>query len=153
MPPALRPVIDYRQPTVSTGSARIRFRYVREAFVFFGLMGCAVGLLGRFTGNVATYPDGQRVLGAFMLLICAMGYVVFRVLDAPRRTSDCITMYLSAAAAVFGAAVACAFRFPRRPLQDLETLVVGVSALFAGLGVFAATRSAIRRRERQSFEK
>jgi hypothetical protein len=118
LPPAATPavaipraVIDYRPAGSGGDSARAALRHVQQALVFFGLLGFAVGCFGGFTGNVVTIPDGQRVLGAVMLLGCSIGYVAGRAINSTTCTVSRIALSLSAAGAVFGAALACAFRF------------------------------------------
>jgi hypothetical protein len=121
--------------------------------VFFGLLGFAVGCFGGFFGNAVTIPDGQRTLGAVMLFGCTLGYVVLRAINVTTCTVSRIALSLSSAAAVFGAAVAFAFRFPHRPLDNPTMLVGGLVVMIVGVALFAATRSAMRRSVAQSFEK
>jgi hypothetical protein len=151
--PAARPVIDYRRPTTSDDPASAALRYVREALLFLGLLGFAVGCFGGFVGNVVPIPDDQRSLGALVVLSCGIGYVVLRAINATPRMADRLAMSLSAGGAIGGAAFACAFRFPHRPLQNPGMLAVGLAVLIVALMVFVVTRSDVRRREGQSFEK
>ena len=122
--------------------------------MFFGLLGFGVGVFGGFHGNAVTIPDGERVLGAVMLLGCAIGYVALRAINSTTSTAGRIALSLSSASAVFGAAVACTCRFPDHPRDNLGMLSVGLVVVIIATGVFAFTRSAMGRADlRQSFEK
>jgi drug/metabolite transporter (DMT)-like permease len=148
-----RAVIDYRPAGSGGDSSGEAIRHLQHALVFFGLLGFGVGCFGGFYGNIVTIPDGQRVLGAVMLLGCAMGYVVLRAMNSTANTVSRIALSLTSASAVFGAAVACAFRFPHRPLDNPVMLATGLAIVGIGVALFAATRSMMKRPAAQSFEK
>jgi hypothetical protein len=146
-------VIDYRPARSASDASAETLRHVQQAFAFFAMLGFGVGCFGGFTGNIVTIPDGQRVLGAVMLLGCALGYVVVRAINSTTCTVSRIALSLSAAGAVFGAAVACAFRFPHRPLDAPVLLVSGLAVLIVSVVLFASTRAMMKRPAIQSFEK
>ena len=138
-------VIDYRPAGSAGDPPGAGLRHAQQALVFFGLLGFAVGCFGGFVGNLVTIPDGQRTLGALMLLGCTLGYVVLRAINARTRTVCRIGLSLSSAAAVCGAAMAFAFRFPDRPLANPTMLMGGLVITIVGVALFATTRSAMRR--------
>ena len=150
---APRAVIDYRPAGSGGDSSGEAIRHVQRALVFFALLGFGVGRFGEFYGNTVTIPDGQRVLGAFTLLGCAMGYVVLRGINATTNTVCRIALSLTSASAVFGAAVACALRFPHRWWANPVMFASGLVIVVVGATLFAATRSMMKRSAAQSFEK
>ena len=121
--------------------------------MFFGLLGFGIGCFGEFYGNTVTIPDGQRCLGAITLLGCAMGYVVLRGINATTNTVCRIALSLTSAGAVFGAAVACACRFPHRWWENPVMFATGLATVVIGVALFATTRSMMKRPTAQSFEK
>src|SRR5688572_24107891 len=143
-------VIDYRPAGSAGDPSGEALRHAQQALVFFGLLGFAVGCFGGFIGNLVTIPDGQRTLGAVMLLGCTLGYVVLRAINATPCTVSRVALSLTSAAAVFGAAVACAFRFPHRPLDNPTMLVGGLAVMIVGVALFATARSSMRRSATQS---
>jgi drug/metabolite transporter (DMT)-like permease len=146
-------VLEYRPAGSADDSSRETLRHVQQAFVFFGLLGFAVGCFGGCIGNSVAIPDSQRTLGALMLLGCAMGYVAVRAINSTTRTAPRVVLSLSSAGVAFGAALACAFRFPHRPLQNPDMLLAGLAVLVVGLVLFASTRAVMKRPADQSFEK
>lgn len=154
-PPAVVPraVIGYRAARSGGDPSSPSLHHVQRALVFLGLLGFAIGWFGGFYGNVVSVPDVQRVGGAAVLLGCAIGYVVLRAIASSTCTVCRIALSLSSAGAVFGASLACAFRFPHRPLADAEMLVIGLVIVAVDVTLFAATRSAMKRPILQSFEK
>ena len=149
-----RAVIDYRPAGSAADSSRETLPHVQQALVFFGLLGFGVGCFGGFVGNIVSIPDGQRLLGAVMLLGCAIGYVVLRAINSATRTLFRIALSLASAGAVFGTALAFSFRFPHRALDNPAMLASGLAVMVVGVALFAATRAAMKRpAANQSFEK